>query len=191
MSEPRSRYDGYSQVNGRSKQQATFSLTHHIFSCTHTVRFGTSGDTLLLRLGKHFAVRADRTATMPFPYYDDLPAEFMVTWTSPRNRKATTPAVASSAPPAKCKASASPCPHSMTVVRASRQLAAEKKQCPICLEDYFSTPARSEKARTSSAEAASTSTGLSASSVLWDGARRCHCSRNIASCAQPGNATMH
>jgi hypothetical protein len=33
----------------------------------------------------------------------------------------------------------------MTAVRSSRQLAAEKKQCPICLEDYFSTPADSEK----------------------------------------------
>jgi hypothetical protein len=28
----------------------------------------------------------------------------------------------------------------MTIVRASRQLAAEKERCPICLEDYFSTP---------------------------------------------------
>jgi hypothetical protein len=33
-----------------------------------------------------------------------------------------------------------PCPHTMAIVRASRQLAVEKEGCPICLEDYFSAP---------------------------------------------------
>ncbi|KAF1945091.1 hypothetical protein EJ02DRAFT_509786 [Clathrospora elynae] len=44
------------------------------------------------------------------------------------------------APPPKRKAGAIPCPHSMTIVRSTRQFAADKESCPICLEDYFSTP---------------------------------------------------
>jgi hypothetical protein len=44
------------------------------------------------------------------------------------------------APPLKRKSAAALCPHSMTVVRSTRQLAADKRQCPICLEDYFSAP---------------------------------------------------
>jgi hypothetical protein len=39
----------------------------------------------------------------------------------------------------KHKANAIPCPHAMTIVRSSRQIVAERKQCPICLEDYYST----------------------------------------------------
>jgi hypothetical protein len=82
---------------------------------------------------------------MPFPYFENVSTDFTGKWSSPRNRKKATPEAVQPAPPAKRKTNTSPCPHTMTVVRSSRQLAAEKRQCPICLEDYFSTPADHEK----------------------------------------------
>ncbi|KAH7078475.1 hypothetical protein FB567DRAFT_136730 [Paraphoma chrysanthemicola] len=77
---------------------------------------------------------------MPFPYFENISTDFTGTWSSSRKRKVPTIELETSAHVYKRKANAAPCPHSMTVVRSSRQLAAEKKQCPICLEDYFSSP---------------------------------------------------
>jgi hypothetical protein len=81
---------------------------------------------------------------MPFPYFENVSTDFTGTWTSPRKRKPSEP-IPSVAPPPKRRARAVPCPHSMTVVRSTRQLAAEKEHCPICLEDYFSTPRGRDK----------------------------------------------
>jgi len=84
---------------------------------------------------------------MPFPYFENIGTDFTGTWSSPRNRKRTaaTAKAVPQAPPTKRKANTPPCPHSMTIVRSTRQLAAEKKQCPICIEDYFSAPGDREK----------------------------------------------
>ncbi|KAF2876987.1 hypothetical protein BDV95DRAFT_136041 [Massariosphaeria phaeospora] len=61
-------------------------------------------------------------------------------WTSgSRKRAAPTPEPTPAADLPKRSASAT-CPHTMTAVRSSRRLAEDKKQCPICLDDYFDTP---------------------------------------------------
>ncbi|KAF2032172.1 hypothetical protein EK21DRAFT_61462 [Setomelanomma holmii] len=73
---------------------------------------------------------------MPFPYFEGISTDFTGTWTSSRKRKA--PDIAPK--PAPCKSNAVPCPHDVTAIRSSRQLKEGKQQCPICLEDYFSTP---------------------------------------------------
>ncbi|KAH9868569.1 hypothetical protein J1614_007641 [Plenodomus biglobosus] len=83
---------------------------------------------------------------MPFPYFDNISTDFTGTWSSPRRRKAPPQQETVPAPPTPTrKPTKLPCPHSMTLVRSTRQLAAEKRQCPICLEDYFSTTYTSEK----------------------------------------------
>ncbi|KAH9863272.1 hypothetical protein IAQ61_009549 [Plenodomus lingam] len=83
---------------------------------------------------------------MPFPYFDNISTDFTGTWTSPRKRKKTAepdsiPIPLSPTP----KRTKTPCPHSMTVLRSTRQLAAENRTCPVCLEDYFSTPPDQER----------------------------------------------
>ncbi|KAH7402540.1 hypothetical protein BKA66DRAFT_577802 [Pyrenochaeta sp. MPI-SDFR-AT-0127] len=82
---------------------------------------------------------------MPFPYFQNVSTDFTGVWTSPRKRKA--PAIENMLPMPllKRKGNAILCPHSVAIVRSTRQLVAEKEQCPICLEDYFSTPAGGEK----------------------------------------------
>ncbi|KAF2823538.1 hypothetical protein CC86DRAFT_69276 [Ophiobolus disseminans] len=82
---------------------------------------------------------------MPFPYFENISTEFTGTWSSPRKRKIAATEPEKPSLTTKPKANAPPCPHSMFAVRSSRQLAAEKKQCPICLEDYFSIPADHER----------------------------------------------
>jgi hypothetical protein len=78
---------------------------------------------------------------MPFPYFENISTDFTGTWSSSRKRKAPEQLLPTAPlPKRKRKADAAPCPHSMTAVRSTRQLAAEKEHCPICLEDYFSTP---------------------------------------------------
>jgi hypothetical protein len=77
---------------------------------------------------------------MPFPYFENISTDFTGTWSSARKRKSVASDAVEPTLPAKRKANAVACPHTVTVVRSSRQLTAEKKQCPICLEDYFSTP---------------------------------------------------
>jgi hypothetical protein len=78
-------------------------------------------------------------AAMPFPYFENISTDFTGKWTSQRKRKIAEPEAEKMVIPAKRKANTVPCPHTMTIVRTSRQLVAEKKQCLICLEDYFST----------------------------------------------------
>jgi hypothetical protein len=75
---------------------------------------------------------------MPFPYFENISSDFTGTWTSSRKRKAVVLESHQPNAPAKRKPKGLPCPHTMTIMRSSRQLAVEKKQCPICLEDYFS-----------------------------------------------------
>jgi hypothetical protein len=75
---------------------------------------------------------------MPFPYFENISTDFTGTWTSSRKRKAVVPESHKPTAPAKRNPNGVPCPHTMTIVRSSRQLAAEKRQCPICLEDYLS-----------------------------------------------------
>jgi hypothetical protein len=83
---------------------------------------------------------------MPFPYFDNISTDFTGVWTSPRKRKAPPPEQdLLESPIPKRKSSAAPCPHSMVIIRATRQLAAEKVQCPICMEEYLSTPNGREK----------------------------------------------
>ncbi|KAI4703103.1 hypothetical protein J4E81_001980 [Alternaria sp. BMP 2799] len=83
---------------------------------------------------------------MPFPYFDNISTDFTGVWTSPRKRKApSSEQEGLELPPSKRKSSAASCPHYMTIVRATRQLSAEKAQCSICLEDYLSTPDGREK----------------------------------------------
>jgi hypothetical protein len=77
---------------------------------------------------------------MPFPYFENISTDFTGTWSSARKRKSVASDAEQPALPAKRKANAITCPHTVTAVRASRQLKAERKQCHICLEDYFSTP---------------------------------------------------
>lgn len=81
---------------------------------------------------------------MPFPYFENVSIDFTGTWSSSRKRP-TTSASEPPAPPPKRTRIMTPCPHSMTVVQSTRQTGAEKKQCPICFEDYFSTPPNREK----------------------------------------------
>jgi hypothetical protein len=75
---------------------------------------------------------------MPFPYFENISTDFTGTWTSSRKRKAVVPESHKPTAPAKRNPNGVPCPHTMTIVRSSKQLAAEKRQCPICLEDYLS-----------------------------------------------------
>ncbi|KAI8937837.1 hypothetical protein NX059_005530 [Plenodomus lindquistii] len=85
---------------------------------------------------------------MPFPYFDNISTDFTGTWSSPRKRKAPLslePTSVSSASASKSNKAPPPCPHTMTILRSTRQLATEKHQCHICLEDYFSTSADGEK----------------------------------------------
>jgi hypothetical protein len=76
---------------------------------------------------------------MPFPYFDNISTDFTGTWSSSRKRKVTVPESDKPTAPRKRNARAAPCPHTMTMVRPSRHITAEKEKCPICLEDYFST----------------------------------------------------
>ncbi|KAF1913896.1 hypothetical protein BDU57DRAFT_326725 [Ampelomyces quisqualis] len=82
---------------------------------------------------------------MPFPYFENISTEFTGKWTSSRKRRAALPEPVQSELPPKRKKTIVPCPHAMTIVRSTRQLAAEKTQCSICLEEYFSTPVDREK----------------------------------------------
>jgi hypothetical protein len=81
---------------------------------------------------------------MPFPYFENISTDFTGTWSSPRERKVAALEPEEPAAPVKRRANAIPCPHTMTIVRSSRQLAAEKRRCPICLEDYLSTVEQSK-----------------------------------------------
>lgn len=82
---------------------------------------------------------------MPYPYFDGIPIDFTGILTFPRKRKAVVSEHAPPELPRLYKKTIVPCPHIVTTVRSTRQLAAEKTQCPICFEDFLSTPAGREK----------------------------------------------
>jgi hypothetical protein len=75
---------------------------------------------------------------MPFPYFENISTNFPGEWSSSRKRTSAKTKVDLKRP-VKRKANSAPCPHTMAIVRSSRQLTAERERCPICLEDYFST----------------------------------------------------
>jgi hypothetical protein len=76
---------------------------------------------------------------MSFPYFENISTNFAGEWSSSLKRTSTKIKVDLKRP-VKRKANSTPCPHTMTIVRSSRQLTAEKERCPICLGDYFSNP---------------------------------------------------
>ena len=135
-------------VNGRARPTVYLHFHHTLYRhgpLSHIYPFCTAWHCVIWHWTFAFAHRGPDTDTMPFPYFENISTDFTGTWTSSRKRKAPSATKEQPAPPAKRKANTPPCPHTMTVMRSSRQLAAEKEQCPICLEGYFSTPADHDK----------------------------------------------
>ncbi|KAF2258361.1 hypothetical protein CC78DRAFT_537824 [Lojkania enalia] len=66
--------------------------------------------------------------------------------TSPRTSVMTQPDMVPGPTSRKRKALANAaCPHTMTLLRSTRSMATEQKQCPICFEEYFTTPTGGEQ----------------------------------------------
>jgi hypothetical protein len=112
---------------------------------------------------------------MPFPYFENISPDFTGTWSSPRKR--TAPAPEATLPPPKRKKNAIPCPHSMTIVRLTRQIEAEKSSAQCVWKTtspHHPTAKKSPQCRwaahTSSVDIALRHTYLLASSVPCHGA---------------------
>jgi hypothetical protein len=77
---------------------------------------------------------------MSSPCFDTISTDVTGLWTSPGKCKTPSPdQELLKSPPSKRKSSVKPCPRSMTIICATRQLVVERAQRPICLEENSCT----------------------------------------------------